>query len=202
MPEAEQRLRFGDIELDRHSGELWRAGTRVVLPNQLFRILTALIDRRGKLVTRDELRRELWREDTFVDFEHSLNAAIRRLREALGDSASAPRFIETLPHRGYRFIAPVGRNAIESPAPTPATPPRMQPTPSGSMAQRAAPRGWFNRRPLTYGLAAIGLIVVSTVAARSLTLWRHEPPPVIAVLPFKNLSPEPDSEVLRGWPHG
>ena len=149
---------------------------------------------RQEVVTRDDLRGELWAHDTFVDFEHSLNAAIRRLREALGDSASAPRFIETLPRRGYRFIAPVERNGIESPASTPAPTPRMQPTPAGSMAERAAPREWFHRRSLTYGLAAVGVIVLSTVAARSLTLWRHEPTPVIAVLPLKNLSSEPDSE--------
>ena len=153
-------VRFGDFTLDLRSGELSQNGGQpVLLPYQAFRLLATLIGHSPEVVTRDDLRGELWANDTFVDFEHSLNAAIRRLREALGDSASAPRFIETLPRRGYRFIAPVERNGIESPAPTPAPPPRLQPTPSGSMAERAAPRGWFNRRPLTYGLAAIGLIV-------------------------------------------
>jgi TolB-like protein/DNA-binding winged helix-turn-helix (wHTH) protein/predicted Zn-dependent protease len=188
-------VRFGEFTLDVRSGELSQNGGQpILLPYQAFRLLTTLIGRSPEVVTRDDLRKELWANDTFVDFEHSLNAAIRRLRDALGDSASAPRFIETLPRRGYRFIAPVERNSIDSPAPTPASLPSTQPPPTGPMAQRAAPRGWFDGRPLTYALTAIGLIVVSTVAARSLTLWRHEPPPVIAVLPFKNLSPEPESE--------
>ncbi len=187
--------RFGTFTLDLRSGELSQNGGQpVLLPYQAFRLLAVLIGHSPEVVTRDDLRGELWANDTFVDFEHSLNAAIRRLREALGDSASAPRFIETLPRRGYRFIAPVERNGIESPASTPAPPPRLQPTPAGSMAERAAPPGWFHRRSLTYGLAAVGVIVLSAVAARSLTLWRHEPPPVIAVLPLKNLSPEPDSD--------
>jgi eukaryotic-like serine/threonine-protein kinase len=107
MPATAQRLKFGDFEFDQRSGELWRNGDRVVLPNQPFRILAVLIHRAGTLVTRDELRRELWPGDTFVDFEHSLNAGVRRLREAIGDSASAPRFIETIPQRGYRFVAVV-----------------------------------------------------------------------------------------------
>jgi Tol biopolymer transport system component/DNA-binding winged helix-turn-helix (wHTH) protein len=107
MPATAPRLKFGDCEFDEQSGELWRNGDAVVLPNQTFRILAALIHRPGGLVTRDELRHELWPDGTFVDFEHSLNAGVRRLREAIGDSASAPRFIETIPQRGYRFIARV-----------------------------------------------------------------------------------------------
>ena len=101
MPTTAQRLKFGDFEFDERSGELWRNGGRVLLPNQPFRILAVLIRQRGMLVTRDELRSELWPEDTFVDFEHSLNAAIKRLRAALGDDAQTPRFIETVPRRGY-----------------------------------------------------------------------------------------------------
>jgi eukaryotic-like serine/threonine-protein kinase len=102
-----ERLKFGDCEFDQRSGELWRDGDSVVLANQPFRILAFLLHRPGILVTRDELARELWPEGTFVDFEHSLNAGVRRLREAIGDSAAAPRFIETIPQRGYRFIANV-----------------------------------------------------------------------------------------------
>lgn len=102
-----RRLKFGDCEFDEQSGKLWRSGDSVVLPNQLFRLLLVLIDRPGTLVTRDELCRELWPQGTFVDYEHSLNAGVRRLREAIGDSAAAPRFIETVPQRGYRFIASV-----------------------------------------------------------------------------------------------
>ena len=109
MPAAPLRLKFGDCEFDEQSGGLRRNGTSVILPNQLFRILGALIHRAGNVVTRDELRREVWPDGTFVDFEHGLNAGVRRLREAIGDSAAAPRLIETIPKRGYRFIAPVER---------------------------------------------------------------------------------------------
>src|SRR5688500_12423013 len=100
-------VRFDEFELDLRSGELSRRGERLLLPDQPFRLLAILIRERGSLMTRDDLRRELWPEGTFVDFERSLNAAVKRLREALGDSATAPRFIETLPRRGYRFIAAV-----------------------------------------------------------------------------------------------
>jgi DNA-binding winged helix-turn-helix (wHTH) protein/ubiquinone/menaquinone biosynthesis C-methylase UbiE len=102
-----QVARFGDLALDLRSGELVRNGHRLLLPEQPFRILALLLRQPRTLVTRDDLRRELWADDTFVDFEHSLNAAVKRLREALGDSAATPRFIETLPRRGYRFIAAV-----------------------------------------------------------------------------------------------
>lgn len=106
---APQVVRFGEFVLHLRSGELAQNGTRVLLPDQLFRVLALLVRESGALVTREELRHELWHDDTFVDFEHSLNAAIKRLREALGDSASSPRFVETLPRRGYRFIAAVLR---------------------------------------------------------------------------------------------
>jgi len=100
-------VRFGDFALDLQSGELTKKGTRSLLPDQPFRILARLVRSPGVLVTRDDLRRELWRQDTFVDFEHGLNAAIKRLRHTLGDSAVSPQFIETLPRRGYRFTAAV-----------------------------------------------------------------------------------------------
>jgi Tol biopolymer transport system component/DNA-binding winged helix-turn-helix (wHTH) protein len=102
-------VRFGVFELDLESGELRKAGARLNLPDQPFRILTALVERPGQLVTREELRERIWSADTYVDFEHGLNAAIKRLRDVLGDSADSPRFIETLPRRGYRLIAEVSR---------------------------------------------------------------------------------------------
>ncbi len=104
---ARQRVTFGVFELDLRSGELRKAGARVGLPEQPFRVLTLLLEQPGQLVTREELRARLWAAETFVDFEHGLNAAVTRLRDALGDSAESPRFVETLPRRGYRFIAPV-----------------------------------------------------------------------------------------------
>ncbi len=103
-----QTFRFGMFELDDDSGELRKDGKILPRPrDQAFRILVMLLQRPRSLVTREELRRRLWSSDTFVDFDHGLNTAINQLRGALGDSASNPRFIETLPRRGYRFIAPV-----------------------------------------------------------------------------------------------
>src|SRR5580704_6640668 len=99
--------RFGSFVLDPGSGELRRNGTRLKLQEQPFQVLLKLLERPGNLVTREELHSALWPADTFVDFDTGLNSAIKRLREALGDSADVPRFIETVPRRGYRFIAPI-----------------------------------------------------------------------------------------------
>src|ERR1700724_3303043 len=101
------RLRFGAYETDLHTGELWKHGTRVKLVGQPFEILAALVRRPGQLVTREEIRTRLWPGDTFVDFNHGLNAAVNKLRDVLCDSADTPKYIETLPRRGYRFVAPV-----------------------------------------------------------------------------------------------
>lgn len=99
--------RFGVFEVDLRGGELRRNGSRVKLQEQPFQILALLLERPGEVVTREELRHRLWPADTFVDFDHSLNAAIKRLRDALGDAAENPRFVETMARRGYRFVAPV-----------------------------------------------------------------------------------------------
>src|SRR5258708_8262014 len=108
-------VRFGTFEVNVQTGELRHAGLKVKLQEQPFQVLVALLERPGEIVTRDELRSRLWPEDTFVDFDHSLNAAIKRLRDALAESADAPVFIETLARRGYRFIAPVnGSSAPEA----------------------------------------------------------------------------------------
>ena len=108
-------VRFGLFEADLQSGELSRQGTKVRLQEQPFQILTLLLEKPGEVVTREELRARLWPADTFVDFDHGLNAGMKRLRDALGDSAENPRFIETLARRGYRFIAPVHRALPEPP---------------------------------------------------------------------------------------
>jgi cholera toxin transcriptional activator len=99
--------RFGVFEVDVAAGSLRKKGSRLRLQEQPFQMLLALLDRPGDVVTREELRQKLWPADTFVDFDHSLNTAIKKIREALGDSASSPRFVETLARRGYRFLAPV-----------------------------------------------------------------------------------------------
>ena len=100
-------IRFGLFEFDPRSGELRKQGLKIRLQGQPVEILSMLLARPGELVTREELQKKLWPEDTFVDFDPSLNAAMKRLRSALGDSAETPRFIETLARRGYRFLAPV-----------------------------------------------------------------------------------------------
>src|SRR5579864_506191 len=104
---APRVARFGVFELDLRSHELRKKGLRIKLQEQPCHILAILLDHPGELVTREELRDALWPSDTFVDFNHSLNSAIMRLREVLGDSSENPRFIETVARRGYRFIAPV-----------------------------------------------------------------------------------------------
>ena len=104
-----RRYRFGIFEADPTTGELRRQGVRVKLNTQPFQLLCLLLDRPGQLLTREEICRELWPNDTFVDYEHGVNSAINRIREALGDTASSPRFVETLARRGYRFVAPVER---------------------------------------------------------------------------------------------
>ena len=107
MSEPATILRFDVFELDTGAGELRRNGDRIKLPPQPFRVLEMLVRRSGEILTRDEIRERIWSDDTFVDFEQGLNFCIRQIREALGDTAEAPRFIETLPRRGYRFLIPV-----------------------------------------------------------------------------------------------
>jgi DNA-binding winged helix-turn-helix (wHTH) protein len=105
--ESPTRVAFGLYEADLLTGELWKAGHRVKIQSQPFKVLSALVERPGEVVTREELQLRLWGKDTIVDFDHSLGTAINKIREALGDSAENPRFVETLARRGYRFIAPV-----------------------------------------------------------------------------------------------
>lgn len=106
------RYRFGVFEVDSSTGELRRRGVRVKLHAQPFQVLSMLLERPGEMLTREEICRELWPDGTFVDYEHGVNSAVNRLREALGDKASNPRFVETLARRGYRFVAPVERVAL------------------------------------------------------------------------------------------
>jgi len=98
-------VRFGEFEVDLRAGELYKAGRKIKLQIQPFHALTLLLERPGEVVTREEFEKRLWPGDTFVDFDHSLNTAIKKLRQALCDDKNKPRFVETLPKRGYRFIA-------------------------------------------------------------------------------------------------
>ena len=106
-------IRFGSFEADLHTRELRKHGLKLKVQEQPFQVLAMLLARPGELVTREEIRSRLWPQDTFIDFDHGLNAAVRRLRDALNDNAETPRFVETLPRRGYRFIAPVEKLGIE-----------------------------------------------------------------------------------------
>src|SRR5215813_12895571 len=101
------RVRFGPYEADLDTHELWKNGVRVKLGGQPFEILALLLRNPGQMVTREELQKELWAADTFVDFNHGLNAAVNKLRETLADSAEEPKYVETLPRRGYRFVGKV-----------------------------------------------------------------------------------------------
>ena len=136
MPPANKVFRFAAYEANAATGELRKQGSRVRLQEQPFQVLVMLLERPGELVTREEIRERLWGAETFVDFDHSLNTAINKLRETLNDSAAEPRYIETLARRGYRFIAPV-----ESPGA--AANPAAEVPASGTSADSlpAAPRG-------------------------------------------------------------
>ena len=185
--DSQEGIRFGEFELDLRTAELRTAGEKLYLQEQPFRILAMLLERPGQLVTRDELKKALWASDTFVDFDHSLNRAMNRLREVLEDSAENPRFIETLPRRGYRFIAPV----------QPLNDGSAEPARSGvDPAFEITPH-----KPLHWKLAA-GLFGVVLAAALATSLvWRlgrrgsaETEIRSIAVLPLENLSGDPSQE--------
>jgi DNA-binding winged helix-turn-helix (wHTH) protein len=115
-----EKLKFSDFVVDPRSGELFRRGKKVKLQNQPMQVLLALVEHPGQIVTREELRQKIWPSDTFVDFEHSLNTAIKKLRSALGDNPSNAKFVETLPRRGYRFLVEV-QGLSDKPVRKPAT---------------------------------------------------------------------------------
>ena len=154
---ASTKIRFGAYEVDRISGELRKFGLRIKLQEQAFQILILMLDHAGELIAREQLREHLWPSGTYVDFEHSLNAAIAKLRQALNDSAENPRFIETISRRGYRFIAPLER--LDPTPPATAKPIAVEQPPSGPIP--ALPAG---RRVGVSGLAVLGVVVLGIVA--------------------------------------
>ncbi len=197
------RRRFGAFEINLQTGELRKHGIRLRLSGQPFHVLTILLERAGQVVTREELHSRLWPAETFVDFDHGLNNAIARIREVLEDSSSAPRFVETLPRRGYRFIAPlapVEPSAESRPAePEPVATAsvlevkRPEPTPNLPAAKRFAP---LRRNILFAGaaaLAALSAFVVYNGVVRSV---RWQGIRSLVVLPLKNLSGDPSQEYL------
>src|SRR5271154_56145 len=112
-----RKMRFGAFEVDVRAGEVYKHGIRLKLQDQPFQVLVLLLERAGDVVTREELHQKLWAADTFVDFDTGLNSAIKKLRDVLADSAEEPRYIETLPRRGYRFIARVENGELPAPVP-------------------------------------------------------------------------------------
>jgi TolB-like protein/DNA-binding winged helix-turn-helix (wHTH) protein/Tfp pilus assembly protein PilF len=181
-------MRFGVFELDPVAGELRKSGLQIRLPDQSLKILVMLVKRPGTVVTREELRHELWPDGTFVEFDHSLNAAINRLRAALNDSAETPRFVETVTHRGYRFIATV--DGSPAAAETQLSPHAVGVTNEPHSQKRYGPA--LTGRAL--GVALAGLLITLAVAwhtHRGVGAPRIQS---LAVLPLENLSRDPEQE--------
>jgi cholera toxin transcriptional activator len=148
---ARRIVRFGVFEVDLAAGELRKSGRKLRLQEQPFQMLALLLERPGDVITREELRQKLWPADTFVDFDHSLNTAVNKVREALGDSASHPLYVETIARRGYRFLAPVERMEASA-APQTAT---QMPPASDQEALHPELDVPIPRRSLTRGLFAL-----------------------------------------------
>jgi len=200
-----RRYRFGIFQLDTFSGELYKHGIRIKLQDQPCQVLTILLERGGEMVTREELRQRLWDRDTYVDFDHSLNISINKLRESLGDSAANPRFIETLPRKGYRFIAAVSVEEEKADV-TPAIPPQENRSPALSLTSP-------NENPLTQLppskrwklLVALGLLGVA-VSTAILIRWKHPEAEqskapnnnrvMLAILPFEDLTGGKGAQVI------
>jgi len=199
-------IRFGVFELDVRSGELRKQGRKIRLEGQPVHILICLLENPGELVTREELHRRLWPADTYVNFEHGLNAAIKRLRRALDDSADNPRFVETLPRRGYRFLAPIEAfKAAEDVSVVNETPP-AKPEPASArhpevtdVVDRSKKTVLFDRVRWLLASKRSGLALL--LVAGIVTVWmlrsKNSPSLVIrslAVLPLENLSGDPSQD--------
>lgn len=183
--------RFGPFELDLHTGELKRDGSRLRLQGQPAQFLVLLVSRPRELITREELRAKLWPEDTFVDFDHGLNNAVNRIREALGDSAASPRYIETIPRKGYRFI---GQCFItESETSSPASALANESAPAAAFLRQAAAR-----RALVLVSAGVFLLAVTVgwgwYRFHEKSLAAPAEIQTLAVLPLANLSGDPGQE--------
>jgi TolB-like protein/DNA-binding winged helix-turn-helix (wHTH) protein len=197
---AHSRVRFGVFELDLQAGELRKSGVLLHLPPQPFKILTLLASHPAELVTREQIRDQVWGTGTFVDFEHGLNFAIKKIRDALGDDPETPRYIQTLPRRGYRFIAPVDVVAD-------LVPPTLGPD-EAAPARTARPR-WapLQRRWIVVAVSGAVVAIAAVLLALNLASLRDRlltaldlksavPPGIesIAVLPLENLSRDPEQE--------
>jgi TolB-like protein/DNA-binding winged helix-turn-helix (wHTH) protein/tetratricopeptide (TPR) repeat protein len=205
MPYADSpgtSYRFGLFEVDSRTGELRKQGRQLRLRGRPFDILVLLLARGGDVISRDELRQQLWQADTFVDFDHGLNSAINRLREALGDSAENPRFIETLPRRGYRFIAPIDRTPADEPATVPvAILPALTPPLPSMASPEPAPAATLTVSPpsrvvllLAFGALAITVVLAAVYLRIGRPAGPAAPRMTLAVLPFQNLSNDVEQE--------
>jgi len=175
------RVRFGPYEVDLHTHEIWKFGTRMKLVGQPFEILAVLVTRAGELVMRDELRERLWPAETFVDFNHGLNAAMNKLRDLLSDSADDPKYIETLPRRGYRFIAKVerGGSAVAKSAVLAAVPESVPVSPEiSTVAAQEVPEHKLDQGlPRTFiGVLAGAVLLMIFVVIFAIFAPRKEPP--------------------------
>ena len=193
-------VRFDCYEVDLPAGQLYKHGIKISLRDKSFQVLVALLDHPGEVVTRENLRQQLWRQEVFVDFDNNLNTAIARLREALGDSAEHPRYVETLPKRGYRFIGAVaGPAALE-------TAPLLRPPEPPVTTPETLPRWRYRRHVVLFGagLAVLFVLVlalkVGTIRdlSRKLISARTTPTRIqsLAVLPFENLTGSEKQEYL------
>jgi DNA-binding winged helix-turn-helix (wHTH) protein len=163
-------VRFASFEFDPGTGELRKHGMRIKLQGQPVGVLAMLIERAGDIVSRDDLQKRLWPADTHVDFEHSLNAAIKRLRAALGDSADSPRFVETMPRQGYRFIAPIHQVASPIPVEVPAAEPEIPVVPPAAESTRNT----RDRRVFVLLAMAAALAVAATLWLQTTEyFWRN-----------------------------
>jgi TolB-like protein/DNA-binding winged helix-turn-helix (wHTH) protein/Flp pilus assembly protein TadD len=197
------RVRFGVFEVDLRSSELRKEGVKIKLHHQPFQVLVMLLEHPGEVVTREELQRKLWTSDTFVDFEVGLNTAIKKLRQALHDSAESSRYVETLPRRGYRFIAPVEEipNSQAELAAGRYKPPTEQERSAPSPTVVAKSAVWWRRRWRLGGAAAVVILAAMLVWFNPWGwrqwLWARGARPQIrsiAVLPLENLSGDPGQE--------
>src|SRR6266536_3130944 len=199
MPEASTpiRLRFGVFEVDLRAGELRKHGVRLRLQEQPFQVLAMLLERPGQTVTREELRSRLWTAETFVDFDHGVNKAVNRIRDALGDSATSPRFVETVARRGYRFIADVTVAEGSPPAKAEATTGDLVLEDESVASVTAPPSARGLRRRYPWMITGVALALASVVViAWALQSRAPQPAPIrsLAVLPLENLSGDNSQE--------
>jgi TolB-like protein/DNA-binding winged helix-turn-helix (wHTH) protein len=190
-----RRVRFATFEVDLNARELRKGGVKIKVHGQPFEVLAMLLERPGEIVPREELKQKLWPNDTFVDFDHGVNTAINRLREALGDSAENPRFVETIPRRGYRFIAPVEpQNTIPDTKAAAQVPAAPIPTDPAVGSARPKKRWVVPAFAVTFGLAVVAVLGMSSLRDRLFGMRGTSNIQSLAVLPLANLSGGPDQD--------